>query len=73
MRGALARRARSVARWSAFGAALGLLIGLAFLLIDVRWYAVPPEPAVVISREATVPGLVVDGCQDAMFQAVGTR
>lgn len=65
----LARRARSVVRWSAAGAVLGVLIGLAILLIDARWYAVLPEPGVVISRQATVPGLVVDGCEDATFEA----
>lgn len=75
MRGVLARRAGSIARWSACGAALGMLIGVAILLIDARWYAVQPEPAVVISREATVPELVVDGCRDATFAArlIGPR
>lgn len=65
----LARGARSVVRWSVGGAILGVLVGLAILAIDARWYVVSPEPGVVVSREATVPGLVVDGCQDAMFEA----
>lgn len=59
---------RAVVLWSAAGAALGVLIGLAILLIDARWYAVSPEPGVVISRQATVPGLVIDGCEGATFR-----
>lgn len=74
MKGPLARHLRSIVRWSAGGAVVGVLIGLTIVLIDAGWYAVQPEPAAVTSVWAIRPGSVVQGCEEVTYRAVvGSR